>query len=201
MAFAFLSNVSFSAREQRLVRVLAGVAVATLLVGIPIGIESVVSTARADNAELRRTLTDIQSARAQIRDKQTKKETIAARYRERAPELGAFLEQSARKQKLDVTDSTDRPALPIGKRYVERSTVIHLKKSGLLPLSRFFESIEQHPAPMAISRLSLRRRMGEPDSYDVEVGVSAWDRSEPAAAPSAKTAGAAASSSPTAKGP
>jgi general secretion pathway protein M len=191
MAFAFVSRLSLSSREQRLVRVLLAVAIVTLFIGIPLGVESVVSTRRADNADMRQTLADVQAARVQIREKQAKKEAIVARYRERAPELGAFLEQGARKQKLDVTDSTDRPALPIGKRYIERTTVIHMKKSGLLALSKFFESIEQSAAPLSISRLSLRRRMGEPDAYDVEVGVSAWDRTEAATTPPTKASASA----------
>jgi general secretion pathway protein M len=36
---------------------------------------------------------------------------------------------------------------------------------------------------VAVSRLNIRKRAGEPDSYDVEVGVSAYDRTETAAAP------------------
>ena len=35
-----------------------------------------------------------------------------------------------------------------------------------------------------MSKLALRKRTGEADSYDVEVGVSAYDRSEGAAASS-----------------
>ena len=34
--------------------------------------------------------------------------------------------------------------------------------------------------PVAIARLDLRKRSGEPDSYDVEIGVSAYDRVEKA---------------------
>ena len=73
--------------------------------------------------------------------------------------------------------------MPHGKRYVERNTVIHLKKSGMGPIARFLEAIEKSAYPVAVSRLNIRKRAGEPDSYDVEVGVSAYDRSEPAPAP------------------
>ena len=193
MAFAFIERMNLSPREQRLVRVLIVVAIVMVFVGIPFGMESFVSSKRTENDEMRQTIADVQGARAQIREKQAKKDAIAARYKLKAPELGSYLEQGAHKQKLDLTDNTDRPAVPIGKRYVERSTVIHLRKAGLLAISRFFESIEQSGSPVAITRLNLRRRMGEPDAYDVEVGVSAWDRNEAPAA-SAKPSASASSS-------
>ena len=80
--------------------------------------------------------------------------------------------------------------MPIGKRYTERQTVVHLKKGGLLAISKFLEALEQSSLPMAITRLNLRRRMGEPDAYDVEIGVSAFDRSEPATTKPAASASA-----------
>ncbi len=175
---SFIDRWNLSAREQRLVRVLVIVAILTTFIGAPLGVESIVAAKRSENAEMRQTIADVQASRAQIREKQAKKDAIAARYQQKTPELGPLLEQNARKQKLDVTDNTDRPAIPIGKRYTERQTVIHLKKGGLLAISKFLEALEQSQLPLAVTRLNLRRRMGEPDTYDVEVGVSAYDRAE-----------------------
>jgi len=41
------------------------------------------------------------------------------------------------------------------------------------------QQIEQLHMPVSVSRLNIRRRGGEHDSYDVELGVSAFDRNEP----------------------
>ena len=92
---------------------------------------------------------------------------------------------------IQVTDSVDRPDIPHGKRYTERNTVIHLKKSGLSPIAKFLEGLEKSGHPVAVTRLNLRKRSGEADSYDVEVGVSAFDRTEtaPASAPASGGAG------------
>jgi general secretion pathway protein M len=49
-------------------------------------------------------------------------------------------------------------------------------------IAKFLEAIEKSGHPVAVSRLNIRKRAGEPDSYDVEVGVSAFDRIEPATA-------------------
>ena len=45
-------------------------------------------------------------------------------------------------------------------------------------IARFLESLEKSGHSIAISRLNIRKRSAEPDSYDVEIGVSAYDRVE-----------------------
>ena len=78
-----------------------------------------------------------------------------------------------------MTESTPLPDVPHGKRYVEHGTNIHLKKTGMLPLARFMETIEKSGYPIAVTRLDLRKRSGENDSYDVEFGAASYDRAEP----------------------
>ncbi len=52
----------------------------------------------------------------------------------------------------------------------------------MLQLAKTLEQIEQQRMPVSISRLNIRRRGGERDSYDVEVQASAYDRVETAPA-------------------
>ena len=49
----------------------------------------------------------------------------------------------------------------------------------MLPLAKFLEDIEKSGYPLSVSRLNLRKRSGENDSYDVDLAVSSYDRSEP----------------------
>ena len=185
----FFERFGLNPREQRLAQIFAVVLGAFLVLGLPIGLEAYVAAKRSDNNALRDALDQVQSSRASMREHQAKRDAVTARYARKAPELAGYLEQMARKQKLEVTDSVDRPPLPIGKQYTERSTVIHLKKAGMLSISKFMEAIEQSGSPVAITRLNIRKRTGEPDSYDVELGVSAYDRVEKAKA-ATKDAGA-----------
>jgi len=171
-------------RERRLVTVLGSVVFVFAILAIPVGLESIVHAREADNQDLYAALTGVQAARQQVRERQEKKEALVTRYAKKAPALAGFLEQSAHEHKLEVTDSVDRPDVPHGKRYSERSTTVHLKKAGLLPIAKFLETIEKSGYPIEVSRLALRKRTGDPDSYDVEVGVSAYDRSDaPPASP------------------
>ena len=176
---SFLDKLNVNPRERRLVSVIGVVLGVVLLVLVPIGMELFARSRRADNEELRAALAELQDARGKLRERQAKKDAVLARYGKRAPALAGFVEQSARAQKLEVTDSVDRPDLPVGKRYIERSTVVHLKKAGMLAIAKFLESIEKSGNAVAVTRLNLRKRAGEPDAYDVEVGVSAYDRVEP----------------------
>ncbi|HEY1959658.1 MAG TPA: hypothetical protein VGH28_28810 [Polyangiaceae bacterium] len=179
---SFFDRFGLSAREQRLAQIAAVVAAVILLLGLPIGLESYVAAKRSGNADLRDALDAVQASRAEARANQAKREATDARYAHKAADpLAGWIEQLARKQKLEVTDSVDRPPIPAGKRFTERATTIHLRKAGLLAISRFMESVEQSNTPVAITRLNLRRRMGEQDSYDVELGISAYDRSTSAA--------------------
>jgi len=165
-------------REQRIATIAVIVVGVMVVLGIPIGLQTLVSSRRTENEDLRNALSSVNNARAQIRERQQRKLDIASRYEKRAPQLAGFLEQNASAQKLQVTDSVDRPDVPHGKKYLERNTVIHLKKSGMGPIAKFLEAIEKSGYPVAVSRLNVRKRAGEPDSYDVEIGVSAFDRTE-----------------------
>jgi general secretion pathway protein M len=170
-------------RERKLVGVLAVVGAAVLVCAVPVGLGFYVRSARGDCDELRQALAVVQDARGRIRERQAKKDAVTARYSRKAPALAGFLEQTARGEKLEVTESTPLPDIPHGKRFTEHATNVHLKKAGMLPIAKFVESIERSGFPLAVTRLNIRKRSGEPDSYDVEVGVSSYDRNESPAAP------------------
>jgi general secretion pathway protein M len=183
MVIPIFERWGLNPREQRIATVAVLVLGVMLLLALPIGLQTLVSSRRNENEELRAALNAVNGARSQIRERSERKASIAQRYGKKAPQLAGFLEQTASAQKLQVTDSVDRPDVPHGKRYLERNTVIHLKKSGMGSIAKFLEAIETSNYPVAVSRLNIRKRAGEPDSYDVEVGVSAYDRTEVAPAP------------------
>lgn len=177
--FALLDRVArMNARERRLGSILGGFLLFLIVIVLPVGLEAAVHSRRTNVEDLRAALDAVQSARGQIHDRQARKAAIALRYQKRTPALAGFLEQQATVQKLEVIDSVDRPDTPHGKKFNERQTTIHLKKAGMLPIAKFLESVEQSGYPVMVSQIDLRKRAGEPDSYDVEVTISAFDRIE-----------------------
>lgn len=183
------SILQMNARERRLVSVLLFAGAVVFLLAIPFGLEAVVRSASADDDELRQALSDVQDARSLVRDRQAKRDSIAGRYARKAPELAGYLETAAKAEKIEITDSTPLPDMPHGKRYVEHGTNVRLKKTGMLALAKFLESIEKSGYPMAITKLNIRRRSGEPDSYDVDMGVASYDRAAVADVPATSSSG------------
>jgi len=102
--------LEINARERKVLVVLGFVGAFALLLGIPFGFEALVRSSLADNDDLRQALADVQDARGKVRERQAQKDALAARYAKTTPPLAGYLEQVARQQKLEVTDSTPSTA-------------------------------------------------------------------------------------------
>lgn len=163
-------------RERRLLGILTGLVGVLLVLALPMYAWSAVRDARDGNEQVRDLISDIYKARSSVGEMRAKQEALLARYSKPAPQLAGFIEDAAKQNNITVADSQDKPEVPHGKKYSERITVVKLHKVGMLNLIKMLEKIEQSGHPVAISRLNIRPRSGEPDSYEVELGVSAYDR-------------------------
>ncbi len=181
-------------RERRLLKVLGLVLGALLVLLVPFGTNALLGSRREENAALREAVSRVQAGRAAVKARQARRDAVAARYAKKAPKLGGFLEQLGKEHEVEIPESQDKPEVPIGKRYVERATTLRLRKVAGYPLVKFLEGVEKSGHPVAITRLSLRKRASEHDSFDVELGVSAYDRNEPP--PPAAASGSAAPAAP-----
>jgi general secretion pathway protein M len=163
-------------RERRLLSILLGVFAVSILLLVPIGISSALGSRRDANAELRDLTQKIHESRSQIAEKKARHDALLARYAKPAPPLAGLIEEAAKNHGLAVPEAQDKPEIPHGKKYSERLTVVKMHKVGMLGLVKMLEKIEQSGYPVAISRLNIKPRAGEPDSFEVELGVSAYDR-------------------------
>ncbi len=183
-------------RERRLLTILGSIlGVAIFLLG-PIGIISMVSSKRSENDDLRALVDQIYDARATISERKAKHDALVARYAKPAPQLAGFIEEANKANGIGAAESQDRPEAPHGKRYTERMTVVKMHKIGMMNLAKTMEKIEQSGYPVAITKLNLKPRIGEPDSYEIELGVSAFDRKADAPAAAAASASASSSAAP-----
>ena len=107
------------------------------------------------------------------------RDAVTQRYASPAPPLASFLSKVAGEVQVDIPESQDRQAVPHGKRYTERATKITLRKVGMLKLIKLMERIETSGHPVILSSLNIRKRAVEPDSFDVDMVVSAFDRKAP----------------------
>jgi len=163
-------------REQRLLNI-AFLAVGVLmLVVLPIGLSLLVHARSSENQALRDAADNIADSRDQIDKAKLEKAVTVERYARPAPPLAAFLAGLASEVGIEIPESQDRQGVPHGKRYTERSTKMSLHKVGMLKFAKFMERIEQSGNPITISALNIRKRGPDPDMYDVEMTVSAFDR-------------------------
>ena len=173
-------------RERQLVGVLVIVFGALAVLAVPLGVTALLSSRRGDNEALREAITAIQAGREAVQRRNTERDAVLERYTRPAPPLAGFLAQFAKENEIEIPESQDRAVVPHGKKYEERSTKIVLRKVGMLALVKFMERIEQSGHPVSISRLNIRKRGTEQDSYDIEMIVSAFDRkAEPKEKPEA----------------
>ncbi len=182
-------------RERRLLTSF-GVAVSVVVV-VAVLFFSVkaVAAGQSENEILRKTIDDLVEAQPALQKSDAQRNSILARYGRAAPPLGAFLDNQARQNGIEIPESQDRPVVPHGKRFDERSTRIQMRKVGMASLARFMESVAKSQFPIVFSRVDIRKRLSESDSYDVEIIASAYDRKETPKAEGSHNAAASASPS------
>jgi general secretion pathway protein M len=177
-------------REQRLLFALLGVVGVMAVLLLPIVMSAMAASRRSDNDAIREAMTAIEKARPDLQRADADRQRILARYGKPAPPLAGLLEQLAQAHKVEIPESQDQPLVKHGKKYEERSTKIVLSKVGMKNLAEFLEAVANSGYPVRVSSLDLRKR--EPDSYDVSLAVSAYDRKEPEKKPAPAASGEAA---------
>jgi general secretion pathway protein M len=165
-------------RERRLLTVFFSVFAVIVPIVILVVTKRAVMVSQSENDQLRKVLDDLAESQQSLSKSDAMRQAIVARYGRAAPPLGALLDNQARQNGIEIPESQDRPVVPHGKRFDERSTRIQLRKVGLLSFARFMESVERAQYPIVFSRLDIRKRLSESDSYDVELIASAYDRKE-----------------------
>jgi general secretion pathway protein M len=183
-------------RERRLLGILVAMVVGALVLLPPAALYALVHSRRSEVDDIRLAIQAIEDERETVERAKAGKGAIEQRYARPAPPLAAFLARLASEAGVEIPESQDRQAVPHGKRFEERTTKITLRKVGLMKLVKFLEKIEQAGHPVRISQFDIRKRGSEPDSYDVDLIVSAFDRkAEPKTAKAARDGGAVPSGS------
>lgn len=184
-------------RERRLLGIALLVAGLGVLLAPPIALAAVLHGRRTDVDAVRSAISSIQDQSETIQRAKAEKEALVERYKKPAPQLQAFLAKLATDVGIEIPESQDRQVVPRGKRFDERSTKVTLRRVGMLKLVRFLEKIEQSGHPIKVSQIDIRKRP-DPDQYDVDLIVSAFDHKAPepkAGAKSDRDGGAPADSS------
>lgn len=178
-------------RERRLLGIALAIALAGAILLPPVSLFAYVQAKKGEVEDVRAAIQAILDEEESLERARAEKVAITQRYSRPAPQLQAFLARLAGEASVEIPESQDRQVVPRGKKFEERSTKITLRKVGLLKLVKFLEKIVQSGHPVRITQFDIRKRGSEPDSYDVDMIVSAFDRKAPEPKPgTARDAGA-----------
>ena len=163
-------------RERLILAALVGVVVLFVLVIVPATVYRSLGEQADENAKIRDAIELLEQAAPVIKRKAAELDVIRDKYDPAAPPLAGLLSKEAKPAGITIPESQDLAALPHGADYDERRTKITLRQVGLLGLGRFMEGVENSRYPVSISRLDIRKLGNKPDTYNVEMVVSAFDR-------------------------
>jgi len=165
---------ALSARERRLVTIMAVVFIAILIV-LPMYVAiASISDVETENEEIGLVLQDIRRSEPRLRQQKADRAAVERLYSRKAPSLGGFLEERAQQYGVSGLGITDQPNLDMGE-YSRRSVRVSLPVVELRPLIEMLADIENSSYPVAIERIQMtggRMRTG----YTVKLGVNAYDR-------------------------
>jgi type II secretory pathway component PulM len=182
-----------SARERRLLSILgsslAGCAV--LLVSYLV-FDSFQSMSQ-QNQDMRDAIEAIAKHSDEYRDSKARAELQAKRIGTEPSQLAADLEAAAKEAGIQIPETADRPEVAAGKRYVERSLDVKLRKVDLKSLATFLSKVETGRALVLITRLDIRRSFGgDGTSVDVDLTATTFERLKDGSKKPPPKAGAAA---------
>lgn len=166
-------------RERRMLAVFVGLFAVICVLLIPIGVSAMLSDKRQENEELREAIDRLFAERDDLLERRERNKHILSRYKTPAPALAGFLDKHAKAHEIEIPEFKDKPAVPIGKEYEERSTEIRIKQTGMRNLVLFMEKIAQAHFPVSITKMSVRKRGTEEDAWDVSMTVSSYVRIAP----------------------
>jgi Tfp pilus assembly protein PilO len=193
VAYATAEWNRMAARERKLISILAGAVTVLALLLVAYLIIDSLQEISSSNQDTREALAAIASHRDDYLDAKARMVSQEARIGLEPPQLAADLEAAGKEAGIQIPETVDRPPAPAGKRYLEHSLDVKLRKVGLKELAIFLSKIETNPRLIAVTRLQIRHSFGEGDKLDVELTATAYERlkddKRKKAAPAAKGKG------------
>ncbi|MCG8557757.1 MAG: type II secretion system protein GspM [Proteobacteria bacterium] len=161
-------------REKRLVGLLA-VVVAALLALLPLVVMALNNSAlRQQNDELEALLDTLARRRPKLTQLLHERQAAELRYRQKAPQLGSFLEGKAHDKELSIREVVDQPEKDEGG-FRRRNVRISMPGVALTPVMEMLASIKNSRYPVAIENLQVEHYQ-DGDRYNVKLGVVTFDR-------------------------
>jgi general secretion pathway protein M len=164
-------------REKRFVTILvAVVAISTIASGVWISMSNI-SDLEEGNAAIREALTAIAKNRDVYLEAKARNSVQEARIGDAPPQLASDLEAAARNENIQIAESSERPTVPAGRRYIEHDTDLKIREADLQSLTNFMRRVETGPRLVFFTRLALKHPYAaDPGKLDVEATATAFEK-------------------------
>jgi hypothetical protein len=163
-------------RTRRLFALLLTTVVSLLLILGTTASFSSISSLEEQNGHIRDALAEIGKHHDEYLEAKTRNSVQEARIGNDPPQLTADLEAAARGENVQIAESSERPAAPAGKRYLQHDLDIKLREVDLQSLSKFMRRVETGPRFIFFTRISLKHRYSEQDKLDAELTATAFEK-------------------------
>lgn len=174
-------------RERRMLSILGVVLGAVLLIMPPILLVMDNADLEAQNGELRSVVEQLDLQRNRLAHLAQERRAADAKYLNKTPPLGSFMESEAKKQGLTLQEVTDQPEKTVGK-YLRRSVTVALPQVALTPLINLLSSIVESGHPVAVDQLQIDHYQAG-DQYNVKMGILTFDKMQGATAANSEESG------------
>jgi general secretion pathway protein M len=164
-------------RQKRSFTILTAVAVIAVVFLGALFAMSDISDLEEGNASIRDALTAIAKHRDEYLEAKARNSIQEARIGNDPPQLAGDLEAAARGENIQIAESSERPTVPAGKRYLEHDTDLKIRETDLQSLTRFMKRVETGPRLIFFTRLSIKHRYSDDtDKLDAELTATAFEK-------------------------
>jgi general secretion pathway protein M len=163
-------------RERRLVTALVGSVIAFAVLVTGFIIIGNLSDIRENNENTREALATIAKHRDDFLEARERMRAQDLRIGTEPPQFAADLEEAAREVNIQIPETNEQPAVPVGKRYLEHKVDVKLRQVDLPSLSKFLAHLENGRRLIVVNVLRIRKHFSEGDKLDVELTAVAYEK-------------------------
>jgi type II secretory pathway component PulM len=128
------------------------------------------------NAAMRQALRDLDTQRDSYLRLKAKAAQMETRMGATPVQLGSYVEAASKEAGVEISESTERPPAPAGKKFVDRTMDLRLRAVTLDQLTRFMKAIETGRSLVVVTGLNVRTRDDKHQQLDVDMAVTTYDR-------------------------
>jgi general secretion pathway protein M len=152
------------------------VAVVAILLGVWSKLDNI-SDLEDGNSAIREALTAIAKHRDEYLEAKARNTVQEARIGDAPPQVAGDLEAAAGAEHIQIAESSERPTVPAGRRYVEHDTDLKIRDTDLQSITNFLKRVETGPRLIFFTRLSLKHPFsGAEGKLDVEATATAFEK-------------------------